>query len=263
MRILGKHHARDIHTWDRGQCGFHSLKDCTCGSCEDDNVICSGKDHHTKHPLTCPFHALAYEIECCVRADQASHIIHTELGRGHSNYPEASHNVLVRFRSKDKYLQNIHYTVSTNLGLLQANMTWLGKKHGLSYHWLLDLFTRLKLPIFNGMPEALKKANEVRSKNLAKKQTDEAKDKRTDWKKARVQEQEERKQWSRRQTIYHTYGSDDDNEDEDNVELREGGTEQCGSKATNAVRQCKCGSSEHRYTSHRNCPLNKKRVEAE
>ena len=47
-------------------------------------------------------------------------------------------------------------------------MTWLNKNHGLSYHWLLDLFTRLKLPIFNGMPEALKKANEVRAKNLAK-----------------------------------------------------------------------------------------------
>ena len=62
--------------------------------------------------------------------------------------------------------------VSTNLGLLQANMTWLNKKHGLSYHWLLDLFTRLKLLIFNGMPEALKKANEVRAKNLAKKQTE-------------------------------------------------------------------------------------------
>ena len=58
--------------------------------------------------------------------------------------------------------------VSTNLGLLQANMMWLNKKHGLSYHWLLDLFTHLKLPIFNGMPEALKKANEVRAKNLAK-----------------------------------------------------------------------------------------------
>ena len=265
MRI---YHGRDIHTWEGGQCGFHPLKDCTCGSCENDNVICRGKDHHTKNPLTCAFHALAYEIECCSRADQSLHIIHTELGRGHSNYPEASHNVLVRFRSKDKYLQNIHYMVSTNLGLLQANMTWLGKKRGLSYHWLLDLFTRLKLPIFNGMPEALKRANEVRAKNLAKKQTEEAKNKRTDWKKARVQEQEERKLWGRRQTIHHTYGSDDDNEDEEdvdgNAESPKGGTEQHGSKAPRLARQklkCKCGSSEHKYTSHHNCPLNKKRIE--
>ena len=73
---MHKYHARDIHVWDRGQCGFHSLKDCTCGNCADDNVVCSGKDHHTKHFLTCPFHALVYEIECCSRADQASHIIY-------------------------------------------------------------------------------------------------------------------------------------------------------------------------------------------
>ena len=47
---------------------------------------------------------------------------------------------------------------------------------------------------------------------IAKKQTDEAKDKRIGWKKARVQEQEERRLWSRRQTIQHTYGSDENEE---------------------------------------------------
>ena len=52
----------------------------------------------------CPFHALAYEIECFSRAEEADSIIHPELGRGHSNYCEASHNVLVRFRSKDLQL---------------------------------------------------------------------------------------------------------------------------------------------------------------
>jgi len=74
------------------------------------------------------------------------------------------------------------------MGLLQANMSWLIKKYGLSYHWLLDLFARLKLPIFDGMPEALRKANEVHTKNLDKKKTDEAKEKRILWKKARVHE---------------------------------------------------------------------------
>ena len=74
------------------------------------------------------------------------------------------------------------------MGLLQSNMTWLTKRRGLSYHWILDLFRRLKLPIFDGMAEALKKANEVREKNLTKKQTDSAKEKRTNWKKARAQE---------------------------------------------------------------------------
>ena len=45
--------------------------------------------------------------------------------------------------------------VSTNIGILQANMTWLERKYGLSYHWLLDLFGHLKLPLFNGMADAL------------------------------------------------------------------------------------------------------------
>ena len=35
--------------------------------------------------LMCPLHALAYEIECNYRADNAAEIIDPELGRGHSN----------------------------------------------------------------------------------------------------------------------------------------------------------------------------------
>ena len=108
-------------------------------------------------------------MECSNRGGQASHIIHHELGWGHSNYPEASHNVLKKFRSKDKYLQSIHYSVSTNFGLLQANMSYMTKKHGVSYHWLLDLFARLKLPQFDGMAEALRKANELHCTKLEKK----------------------------------------------------------------------------------------------
>ena len=258
LNVLGKYHARDIHTWGTGQCDFHDLIECSCGNC-DDEVICCGKEYHAKNPLTCPFHALAYEIECHNRASQASHIIHTELGRGHSNYPEASHNVLVRYRSKDKYLQSTHYIVSTNMGLLQANMTWLGKKYGLSYHWLLDLFARLKLPLFDGMAEALRKGNEVRARNLEKKKTEEAKEKRIAWKKARVQEQEERKLWIRRQNIHHTYGSGDDNDEEDEEDdpvdnVHEKASSQCATSS----KKCKCGSTDHKYTSHHKCPLNKK-----
>ena len=58
--------------------------------------------------------------------------------------------------------------VSTNMGLIQANMTWLNKSKGLSYHWLLELFHRLKLPLSDGMVEALEKGNELRAKNLKK-----------------------------------------------------------------------------------------------
>jgi len=83
-------------------------------------LMTDGKEYHTKQSLSCPFHSLAFEIECSNRAQKAAQIIHLELGRGHSNYPEASHNVLTRFGSKDKNLQCEHYTVSTNLRLLQA-----------------------------------------------------------------------------------------------------------------------------------------------
>ena len=151
------------------------------------------------------------------------------------------------------------------MGLLQSNMTWLTKKRELSYHWILDLFSRLKLPIFDGMAEGLKKANEVREKSLAKKQTDLAKEKRTNWKKARAQEHQERKQWMRRQAVYHTYGSDDDdddNEDEDEG-TDEGGISVVTSKRRRSQHatqnKCKCGSTEHYRTSHRLCPLNKKK----
>ena len=73
-------------------------------------------------------------------------------------------------------MQSTHYIVSTNIGLLQASITWLGKKHGLWYHWLLDLFAHLKLPLFEGMAEVLREGIEVCAGNIRKK-TEEAKGK--------------------------------------------------------------------------------------
>ena len=51
--------------------------------------------------INCKFHALLYEIECHARAKQVKELIHPVLKRGHSNAVEASHNVFIRFRSKD------------------------------------------------------------------------------------------------------------------------------------------------------------------
>ena len=147
------------------------MKACCCGNCKGDTIECEGKDYHSKNPLTCPFHALACEVECSNHASQAPQIIYTEMGRCYSNYPEASHNVLVRYRLKDKYLHNIHYILSTNMGLMQANMTWLNKKYGMSYHWLLELFCQLQLHLFDGMAAALQSGNKVHANNLEKKQT--------------------------------------------------------------------------------------------
>ena len=95
---LGKYHARNIHQWG-GSCDFHSLKTCTCQQCdENDELICDGRLYATKNLLSCPLHSLAYEIECDEHASHAHDLIHPVLGRGHSNLPEASHNVLIRFR---------------------------------------------------------------------------------------------------------------------------------------------------------------------
>ena len=66
----------------------------------------------------------------------------------------------------------------TNLGPLQANIGWLVKKRGQSYHWILDLFSHLKLPVFDGMVDALEKTNKIKAKNLAKTQNEEAKEQR-------------------------------------------------------------------------------------
>lgn len=76
-----------------------------------------------------------FEIECDNRASQATELIHPELARGHSNLLEASYNVLIRFRSKNLTCNVCTtYLVSTNLGLLQSNMTWLMKKRGITSH---------------------------------------------------------------------------------------------------------------------------------
>ena len=72
----------------------------------------------------------------------------------------------------------------------------------------------------------------------------------------------------KRQTVYHTYGTDDD-EDDDEMSNEEGTTTTTTTTTRHATAQhasasgtrakCKCGSYQHRYTSQRLCPLNKKK----
>ena len=116
--------------------------------------------------LDCEFHALLYEIECMERAKLASQLVHPILKRGHSNAVETSHSVLIRFRSKDISLERLHYHVSTNLGLLQANLTYMNAKRGTSYHWIPELYRRMHLPVFEGVVEALEKHSVRRKRKL-------------------------------------------------------------------------------------------------
>ena len=160
-------HARDIHEWEGRRCDFHPLRVCTCKKCSDkEQIECEGKPYKTRMKLDCEFHALLYEIECTERGAQASKLVHPILKRGHSNAAEASHNVLIRFRSKDIYLERLHYHVSTNIGLLQANMTYMNAKFGTSYHWIPELYRCMKLPVSEGIVEALERHSERRKRRL-------------------------------------------------------------------------------------------------
>ena len=48
---------------------------------------------------------------------------------------------------------------STNLGLLQSNMTYMYKKWVATYHWVSELYCQLKLPLYEGLQEHLEIQN--------------------------------------------------------------------------------------------------------
>ena len=79
---------------------------------------------------------------------------------GHSNWLEASHKVFIRFTPKHIFLKRLHYVLSTELALLQSNMTYMYKKRGPQYHWVVKLIEHLKLPVFDGVQAALEAFNE-------------------------------------------------------------------------------------------------------
>ncbi|CAH1274779.1 Hypp9323 [Branchiostoma lanceolatum] len=233
---LGKHHGRDIHSWKdpstkkKAKCDFHPAKTCACPKCKNKTKgrepLCGkGKLYKSKTAVTCPLHSLMYEIETATRAEKADRIIHPELGRGNSNLPEASHNVLLRLRSKDVFLSRLHYIVKTDMGLLQSCVTWEQetKPFGQNFiHWRVELFERMKLPIPPGMVRNIQQALRERKTDLEGAKTDEGKGRRIALKTARVLDSEERKQWVKKRAIQHSYGEaelDADSDDEANSGL--------------------------------------------
>ena len=48
------------------------------------------------------------------------------------------------------------------LALLQSNITYMYEKRGPQYHWVVELFERLKLPVFDGVQAALETFNRQR-----------------------------------------------------------------------------------------------------
>ncbi len=242
--------ARDQHEWEGGQCDFHSTLVCSCAACEKGELKCEGKPYRTKYVLSCPLHSLAYEIECDYRASMADQLVHPDLKRGHSNWLEASHNVFIRFRPKHIQLERLHYETSTNLALLQSNMTYMYTKRGPSYHWIPDLYQRLKLPVYDGLREVLEASNRERKARLDDRKTEKTKKRRIQLKMERIKDAQCRKDWSKRHG-HDTYGDTDDLDSEAKPKV----SKKVKPAKSSSGGKCKCGSTTHRRSNHRSIPL--------
>ena len=108
---------------------------------------------------------------------------------------------------------------STNAGLCQGNMTWCLKVRGDKYHWVIDLYDRLNLPVIPAITEALIKCVRNRADELAKQQTEARKQQRIKMKVARSEDQEARKKWVKQQAVRHTYGGDSEDDGDDDGQL--------------------------------------------
>ncbi|XP_064401731.1 protein starmaker-like [Halichondria panicea] len=126
----------------------------------------------------------------------ADKLVHPILKRGHSNWLESSHSVLIRFRQKHVFLERLHYIVSTNLGLLQANMTHEYQQQGADYHWKTELYKKMNLPLYKGVQEVLSKQNQQRKKVLDGVKTEKTKKRRVQLKKLRVIDRQQRIVWT-------------------------------------------------------------------
>ena len=106
-------------------------------------------------------------------------------------------------------------------------------------------------------------------REVEKGKTDHKKGIRIQMKVARAEEQEARKKWVKRQALQHSYGQDDDDVDEEAVdpalveaarEATRGTQENNGDVVHISGRSCRCGSKQHKRTSHSSCPLNPKNL---
>ena len=107
------------------------------------------------------------------------------MGKGHSNLPESKFSVLTKFRPKDTNLHQIHYEVSTNMGLCQSNMTYLIKCKRTTYHWVLKLFGKMGLRTVDSIEAVIARENEERMRRLENQKTDRAKQERVAFKQKR------------------------------------------------------------------------------
>eukprot|EP00118_Oscarella_pearsei_P012155 m.86980 g.86980 ORF g.86980 m.86980 type:complete len:178 (+) comp36522_c0_seq1:1660-2193(+) len=165
-------------------------------------------------------------------------------------------------------LGRLHYQTSTNLGLLQANTTWIYKKLGPEFSWIVELHKRMGLPVYKSVAEHCRKAREKRHAVLEKKKTAEAKAKRIERKCAIQEDHQARIEYGARQKVKHTYGRDDDTprqkggkrKEMPSSATQEGAAEEHGEQARPPTKKpCRCGSLTHFRTSHKDCPMKKQK----
>ena len=76
--------------------------------------------------------------------------------------------MFIHFRPKHIFLERLHCVLSTELALLQSKY----EKRGPQYHWVVELFEHLKLPVFDGVQAALEVFNQQRKLYLDREKTD-------------------------------------------------------------------------------------------
>ena len=148
-------------------------------------------------------------------------------------------------------------------------MSWCFKNIGPKYHWLIDLYDRIHLPIIPAIIETLHKEVVARQKEVDRGKTEEKKKGRICMKVARAEDQEAKKKWLKRQEVHHSYGTNDANECKEDDEVDPsfvaavgkaitGADENCGTLTFVSGKSCSCWSNEHCRISHSKCPLNPK-----
>ena len=121
-------------------------------------------------------------------------------------------------------------------------MTYMYRKRGPQYHWVVELFRRLKLPVYDGVHRALEEFSALRMEKLRYAKTEESKKRRIILKIVRTEDAQRRKEWSRKHG-HDTYG---DNEDSDTAELKSKEKKKSNKGQRMVEGQHKCGSTTHR-----------------
>ena len=121
----------------------------------------------------------------------------------------------------------------------------------------------MKLPVFDGVEEALEKHNLQRKRKLEREKTTPVKKRRIELKKRGIVEGFQRSEWS----MTHgrdAYGEDDEHEsDHAKVVKRKRGKAKPRKAKPKSDGLCSaCGSSTHKRSTHRDCPFNTKRSTA-